>query len=103
MGSEQKLVTRRGILSTSFWIFNKKSVLHIPGRMICRKIQFFEVMLIVLDLRTISNVESHVDKNFDHRIQGFCQGMLMAGFGNRYRTSRHSRSEEHTAELQSLA
>ena len=41
----------------------KKGVLHVPGRVIRRKIERFEIVIVVLYLRTVGRGESHRSEN----------------------------------------
>src|SRR5688572_19829394 len=59
---------------------NKKSILHISRRMVFRDIQRFEIVIIVLDIRTTGNLKSHSPKNIDNLIDDNCKRMDVARF-----------------------
>ena len=49
-------------------LLNEESILHITGRMISRKIEHSEYMLVIIDFRTMIKRESHALEDIDNLI-----------------------------------
>src|ERR1041385_3773212 len=62
---------------------NKKSVLHVASRMILGKIKRFEIVVIVFDVRSARDFESHAPENIDNLVNHECQRMGVSSCGPR--------------------
>src|SRR5262249_12456005 len=66
---------RRCMGSEHSVIGNKKSVLHVARRMIFRKIQRCEIMVIIFDVWSARDFESHAPENVDDLVDNLRNGM----------------------------
>ncbi len=79
---------RRGLRPQQILRRQIEGILHIPGRMIHGRIQRREVIIIILDLRSLEDLKSHPGKNIHHLVAHLCNGMKLAApdllAGNRH-------------------
>ena len=59
---------------------NIEGILHIQCRMIRRQIQCGEVVVYILNFRTVTNIKAHTHEDFLNLTHGQCYGMQMTGF-----------------------
>ena len=57
---------RRGMGSEQDVVVYKKSILHVPGRVILGEIQCFEVVIVQFNLRTLGNLETKTGKDLGY-------------------------------------
>ena len=59
---------RRGLGAEQELIAQIKSILHVARRVVLRRVERGEVVVIRLDLRALVNLKAHARKGFDHLI-----------------------------------
>src|SRR5438309_5158783 len=66
---------RRRVCSQQPVIRHKDRILHIPRRMIFGKVERFEIMIVVLDIRAARDLKAHAPEDIDDLVGNECEGM----------------------------
>ena len=70
---------RRGVRAQHHALVHKKGVVFGPGRVVRRKVERLEVVVVVLDLGALGNLEAHSAEEVLHALDGPGHGVQTAG------------------------